>query len=183
MLRRLLPNIVWGRCELKRGVGEDAVRGNDVFAKILVLIITPHHNHIRAKRIQRRARLIQPAHQLASMASCRCHALIVAPFFLHRFRPARRFAQFERQRWILQHALENERHAFIRPSQWRIVRNAEREDFGHISSPQAVRTTLAFRTTLAVRTTLASCCASIKEDGVENIGYCEMIPSVYTVCK
>src|SRR3569623_1642088 len=60
LVRRLAPDVwrrTWPRprLDVHRVIGEDSETGNNVFAEILVLVVTPDHDEIRPEVVEPRA--------------------------------------------------------------------------------------------------------------------------------
>ena len=127
----LAPDIVARRREGELVVGADAVRRDDVLAKVLVLVVAPYQDEVRVERIERGPGLLHPADQIGTMPGRRRGALVVTPFGAHRLGPALRCPEVRRQIGVLHHAPENTGHPIIVPGQRRIMRYAQCQNFCH----------------------------------------------------
>src|SRR5581483_7347828 len=134
-VRRLLPYVVWRRAELEARMRVDAVGGNNLFAKILVLVVYPEHDQVRAEAVERGAHPGKAGAMAFAMTARGGKPLVIAPLLAHRTRPSRRSSIPLGQMRILKHPLEYPRHRFIRPGKRRIVRDSGDEYFSHGSFP------------------------------------------------
>ena len=113
-------------------MGGDAVRRDDVLAEVLVLVVAPEQNEIRLERIQGGPRPLHPADQRGAMRRGRRGALDPSP---HSARmPSGHpsgVRRVRRQIRVLQHALQDCRHAVIVTAQRRVVRYSKCQNFCH----------------------------------------------------
>src|SRR5215472_10233427 len=121
LVGRFVPDILRWRAELEDLKRVDAVSGNDLFAKILVLIIAPDDDEVGLERVERRANLAQPDQVLLAMPPGRRGSFVTAPLLAHRRRPSGGPAVLFGQARIGKHAFENPVHRLVGTGEWRIV--------------------------------------------------------------
>jgi hypothetical protein len=116
-------------------IGHHAKWRDDIFLKILVLIVAPDHDKVGVELVENPPRVAKSGEQALSMARSGRDASVVAVLLAHRLWPARRMAEPLGDGGIIESAFQDPAHIFVRPRQRRKVGDAETQDLCHSVFP------------------------------------------------
>ncbi|MDX3696512.1 hypothetical protein PV726_40765 [Streptomyces europaeiscabiei] len=119
------------RFDLGVVVGQDAEGRDDLLAEVLVLVVAPEHDHVRAELVECLTAAGQIREQPLPVRGGGTDALIVPPFPLGEFGPVVDLLPLGGDVGVLERALEQIRHVCVGTRQHRVVGDAEAKNLCH----------------------------------------------------